>query len=437
MKVVSINTSAGTGGAAIAALRIAEALNQMPGVEVDVLVRDGNSNFQVVSTTRSHWKSYLNFFRFAYERLVFFLRERSPEVRFLFSIANTGEDISKHPLVQQADVIHLHWINGGFLSLNGIKKLLALNKPIVWTLHDMWLFTGGCHHSGECTNFQQQCGNCMFLKKPYAHDISYRVWKRKQAIFSHANNLTVVTCSQWLQRRAAESSLLKNKPVHAIPNPIDTEIYRPIDKQKCREQLGLNPSKRYILFAAANVNNYFKGFPYFVESVKMLAQQYPELYHSVEILIAGKVKDAHVFKSLSLPYRMLGVVAPDSMLMVYNAVDLYITSSLQENLPNTIMESLACGVPVVAFRVGGIPEMVEHRQNGWLAEFKSAPSLAEGIRWCLFEADYAKLSTNAREKVIGEYTYKIIAEKYLNVVKTVLNPQKGTVQEVHLIKKAQ
>ncbi|MGC8803137.1 MAG: glycosyltransferase [Bacteroidales bacterium] len=424
MKVISINTSAGTGGAAIAARRIAEALNQIPGVEVAMLVRDGDSNFPVVTTTRSRWKRYLNFFRFAYERLIFFLHERSPQVRFLFSLANTGEEISRHPLVQQADIIHLHWINGGFVSLKGIKKLIDLGKPVVWTLHDMWLFTGGCHHSGDCTNFTQQCGNCMFLKKPYRHDLSSRVWRRKQAILPPAGNLTLVTCSQWLRERATISSLLIGKTVHAIPNPIDTETYRPIDKEKYRKQLGLNPLKKYILFVAANVNNYFKGFSYFVESVEILTKQNPEICHSVEILIAGKVKDPNVFRPLSVPYRLLGIVSTDSMLTVYNAADLYVTSSLQENLPNTVMESLACGLPVVAFKVGGIPEMIEHRQNGWLAEFKSASSLAEGIRWCLFETDYAKLSINAREKVLREYTYKIVAEKYLNVFEIAMNPKK-------------
>lgn len=420
MKVVSINTSAQTGGAAIAAYRIAEALNQNSDIEVTLLVQQGNSSSITVTTTHTLWKRYLNFFRFAYERLLFFLRESSPQVRFLFSMANTGEDISRHPLVLQADIIHLHWVNGGFLSLKDIENLIRLNKPVVWTLHDMWPFTGGCHHSGNCNNYQQQCGNCMFLKKPYPHDLSYRIWRRKQAFLSHADNLVIITCSRWMYECASKSSLFRDKPIYTIPNPIETRVFTVLNKQECKEKLGLNPSKKYILFAAHNVNNYFKGFTYFVEAVRILTRDYPRVNDSLEIIIAGKVKDASVFTSLALPYHLLGTVLPDDMPAVYNAADLYATSSLQENLPNTIMEAMACGVPVVAFAVGGIPDMVEHKYNGWLAHFQSAPSLAEGIRWCLFDADYTRLSAQAREKVVREYDLPVVAEKYRQVFERIV-----------------
>jgi len=178
---------------------------------------------------------------------------------------------------------------------------------------------------------------------------------------------------------------------------------------------GLNPSKKYILFAAPNVNNYFKGFTYFVEAVRIFARDYPQNNDLPEIIIAGKVKDASVFTSLELPYHLLGVVLPDDMPLVYNAADLYVTSSLQENLPNTIMEAMACSVPVVAFAVGGIPDLVDHKHNGWLAHFQSAQSLAEGIRWCLFEANYNQLSVRSREKIVREFDLPVIAEKYRQV----------------------
>ncbi|MCX7986883.1 MAG: glycosyltransferase, partial [Bacteroidales bacterium] len=345
MKVVSINTSSDSGGAAIAALRIAEAINKYTPCQVTMLVRDGKTSANVISTTHSVFKSYLNFARFAFERFLFYLCERSPEVRFLFSIANTGEDLSNHPLVRNADLIHLHWVNGGFLSLPGIEKILRLGKPVVWTLHDMWLFTGGCHHSGDCRNYQYQCGNCLFLRSPSINDLSHRVWEKKDKIFSKNYPLTVVTCSRWLMGRAKESSLLKEKPVFSIPNPIDIETFKPLDKNKSREKLGLATNKKYLLFAAANVNNYFKGFTYFAEATKYLASTYPQLLDTIEILVAGRVKDSKIFEQLSLPYRLLGNVQANTMIDIYNASDLYVTSSLQENLPNTIMESMACGVP--------------------------------------------------------------------------------------------
>ena len=165
----------------------------------------------------SKFKKWLNFYRFAYERFLFFIREKSKAVRFLFSIANVGEDIHKRKDVKQADIVHFHWINEGFISIAGIRKIFKKQKsPVVWTLHDMWSFTGGCHHSGDCDRFKQSCGECPFLKHPSAHDLSYRILQKKKKAFAQAN-LTVVTCSQWLGGKARESALFANINVVSIP----------------------------------------------------------------------------------------------------------------------------------------------------------------------------------------------------------------------------
>jgi glycosyltransferase involved in cell wall biosynthesis len=419
-RVVIVNTSSNTGGAAIAAKRLLIALNKQPKIEAKMLVRDGNATQNIIITTNSRWKKFLNFVRFAWERFIFVLLEKSKEVRFLFSLANTGEDIAEQPVIKNADIIHLHWINGGFLSLKSIKKLLQLNKPIVWTLHDMWLFTGGCHHSGECNNFMQQCGNCNFIKFPVSRDISHRIWKRKEKIFKQSANIIVVTCSSWLRGKAMESSLLANKCIVSIPNPIDTEVFKPIDKILCREKLDISETKKYILFAAANVNNYFKGFSYFTDSLQLLLHDHPDIKDKIEILVVGRIKNKEIFTSIPLSYRVLGTANEEKMILIYNACDIYVTSSLQENLPNTIMEAFACGTPVVGFNIGGIPEMIDHRKNGWLATFKSADSLAEGIYWTLFEADSSQLSANARDKAMKEYNEDRIAREYLNLYQQLL-----------------
>jgi glycosyltransferase involved in cell wall biosynthesis len=239
-------------------------------------------------------------------------------------------------------------------------------------------------------------------------------------VLSNAHNLNIVTCSNWLKQQASLSSLLRNKPIYTIPNPIDTQTFKPSNKLQHRKLLGLDQNKKYILFAAANINNYFKGFSFFVEAIELLTKQYPQISNLLEIVIVGKVKDERPFTRLKIPYSSLGTFSPEKMINVYNAVDLFITSSIQDNLPNTIMESMACGVPVVAFDVGGIPDLIDHQQNGWLATFKSAQSLAEGIYWCLFEADYAHLSQQARQKVVTTFAENIIAEKYLKLYKQLL-----------------
>ncbi len=425
MRVLLVNTSANTGGAAIACKRLLVALNKTTGVEATLLVRDPDNQKWVVSTTHSPIKRILNFFRFASERLIFLFFERSKAVRFLFSIANTGEDISKHPLVQQADIIHLHWVNGGFLSLKSVAKLFKTKKPIVWTLHDMWLFTGGCHHSGDCNKYTQYCGYCPFLKFPFKYDLSFIIHRNKKNIFQHVNQFHVITCSNWLRLKAAESSLLKGFKIDTIANPINTDVFKPIDFVTCRQQLHLPLQKKYILFAAVNVTNRFKGYHEFLKSLELLNNKYPHLKNVLEILVAGRVKDANAFTNLPFPYRLLGSLTEEKMIVLYNAIDIYVTSSLQENLPNTIMEAMACGKPVVAFQVGGIPEMVNHLQNGYLAEYKNFDDLAKGIYWALFEADYSILSKNAREKVINHYSEQNIALQYYALYRNMIFENKN------------
>ena len=345
---------------------------------------------------------------------MFFIREKSKSVRFLFSIANTGEDISKHDLIKNSDIVHLHWINQGFLSLKSLKKIFKLNKPVVWTLHDMWAFTGGCHHSGSCEKYKTSCRNCPFLRFPWRNDLSHRLWKHKIKINKKAD-LTIVTCSEWLKKSAIESSILAGKKIISIPNPINTNIFVPTDKLSARKKFDLQENKKYLMFGAVNVNNYFKGFTYFKEALKLLVEQEPDMKNKIELVILGR-STPEVLKELPFKCTIIKKIDDeDTMCQLYNAVDVYVTPSLQENLPNTIMESFACGTPVVAFNIGGIPEMVDHKQNGYLAEYLSSNDLANGIRWTLFEANTEMLSKNARNKVLENYSEEIVANKYIGL----------------------
>lgn len=425
------------GGAAIACLRLLAILEQTEGIEVTMLVQEkkrDNPNVQAIAETWLQKK--LAFVRFVQERLYFKFQEKNKEIRFAFSPANSGIDISEHPLVQEADIIHLHWINFGFLSLKSLEKLFALNKPIVWTLHDMWAFTGGCHHSGDCENFQISCGNCVqYLKNPSPTDLSNKIWQRKNAIFApivdsirlrsgngqqqSSNNITIVGCSQWLSNRAKKSSLLKNFSVKAIPNPLDTNLFSPQNKAEARTKLGLPIDKKLILFVAAKVSVIWKGFSYFQESLEILQSQHSH-NEDIELVVLGE-SDAETIQKLPFKAHALGRISDvNQIVLVYSAADVFVTSSIQENLPNTIMEAMACGTPAVGFEVGGIPEMIEHQQNGmppngFLAKYKSAESLAEGMKWVLFEANHEELSKNARQKVIDNYSEKVVVEQYLEV----------------------
>jgi len=423
LKILLLNTDDFTGGAAIACRRLLKALRTHTNLQAQMLVQESKSGQEGVIQLNNTWFSKKKaFLRFVAERLYFLFLEKSEEVRFLFNPAKFGIDISDNQYVTDSDVIHLNWINFGFLSIESIKKLAKTNKPIVWTLHDMWAFTGGCHHSRDCENYQKTCGNCVqFLKNPSPTDLSHQIWREKMAVFSKAN-LTIITCSEWLGNRAKKSSLFQNISIESIPNPIDIEVFRPIDKKIARKKFNLDENKKYILFAAMRVDAVGKGFAYFSEAISIISNQllnFGKANADIEIIIFGQAQ-ASDFETLPFKVNILGRLSDLATIAhAYSAASVFVIPSLEDNLPNTIMESMACGTPVVGFDVGGIPEMIDHEKCGYLAQYKSAEDLANGIYWTLFEADYQKLIIHSRQKVLDNYAEHVVAEKYKKVYETV------------------
>lgn len=405
MRVLIVNTSERTGGAAVAASRLMKALNNN-GVKAKMLVRDKESDsLTVVGLPKSpmlHWY-------FLWERLVIFCRLHfSRKHLFEIDIANTGSDITKLREFQEADVIHLHWINQGMLSLNGICKILRSGKPVVWTMHDIWPATGICHLTLGCHYFVNRCANCKYLPGGGgSNDLASRIWQKKQQMQAD-ENIYYVACSRWLESEAKASALLKGQKITSIPNPIDTHIYKKGNKEEARQRLGLPLDKKLILFASQRVTNENKGMSYLVEACKSLGGQY-------EVMILGGHAE-EVVEQLPMKAYPLGYVNDEQRIVdVYNAADVFVLPSLSENLPNTIMEAMACGVPCVAFKVGGIPEEIDHLKNGYVAAYRDAEDLAKGIEWVLKEADYESLSQQAVHKVMQCYSQQSVALKYLDV----------------------
>lgn len=406
MRVLIVNTSERTGGAAVAANRLMKALNNN-GAKAKMLVRDKETDaLTVVSlphSPRLRW-------HFLWERLVIFYRLHfSRQHLFEIDIANAGSDITKLPEFKEADVIHLHWINQGMLSLKGIRKILQSGKPVVWTMHDIWPATALCHVTLGCERFTTQCQHCRLLPDGgSSNDFSATIWQRKQRMLADGS-IYFVACSRWLASEAKRSALLKGQKITSIPNPIDTHIYKIGDKQEARKRLGLPLDKKLILFASQRVTNANKGMDYLIEACRQL-----QLADVAVVILGGHAEE--VVSQLPLEAYPLGYVNEESRIVdVYQAVDVFVLPSLSENLPNTIMEAMACGVPCVGFKVGGIPEEIDHRQNGYVAEYRHAEDLAQGIRWILSEADYAKLSQNAVQKVMQNYSQQSVALKYLDV----------------------
>jgi len=420
MKVTLINTSDAGGGAPAACMRLLKAL-ETKQVDVHMLVQEKKTGEERVSAIGDKFIAGLKIkFNFFYERLPFiWFKAKARAVRFAFSTANAGTDITKQPAITTADVLHLHWTNAGFLSLENLKQLFETGKPVVWTLHDMWAFTGGCHYAGDCDHFVNQCGNCWMLRDASANDISHSGWLRKAEMYKASKNIVFVTCSNWLAGVARTSLLLKDFRIEAIPNPIDTTIFSPKDKIAAREKWHIDPASKIILFGAANILDRRKGITYLVDALNDLKKKYAAT-DNVEIVIFGKNKSFDVNLLPFKAYELSLIDSQEDMAALYNCADVYVTPAIEDNLPNTVMEALSCGTPVVAFNTGGIPDMVDHLQNGYLAEFKSAPDFATGIHYILNSQKKNELAQNARQKVLNNFTNEIVASKYLAVYQSIL-----------------
>ncbi|MDL2230377.1 glycosyltransferase family 4 protein, partial [Alistipes sp. OttesenSCG-928-L06] len=412
MKIVMLNTSDCQGGAAVAASRLREALVRS-GVGVTMVVRDKTSDDPgVVSISNTWFRRQLNRFRFLWERLVIFTRNGfSREKLFQVSVADTGADLARMREVREADIIHLHWINQGFLSLNGLRKLLSLGKPVVWTLHDMWPVTGICHHAWACERYKTECGQCPFLGSTAQNDLSTRVFRRKQALYTA--NLTLVPVSRWLQGRCEASALTGRLPVVTLPNTIDTERFVPGDKAEARRRLGLPSDKKIIVMGAARIDDPVKGFSLLKQA---LAELSPETKAASVLVLFGRFKHP---EALSEPFPVevisLGRIGePERLPDIYRAADVAVSSSHYETFGQTLSEAMACGCPAVSFGNSGQQDIIDHLQNGYLAQYPDSADLARGIEWALHHPVPAELSRQARKKITGCFTIEKVAQQYLD-----------------------
>ena len=424
LRILHLNASS-SGGAFVAAQRLNDALNGLDGVSSEHWVFDGGEgDFHLWANTwiKKKWAFGLH----ALEKLDFLRFEADKSIRFAFSHGRTGINISNWQAVKDADIIHLHWINKGFVSLNGLEDLLGLGKKIVWTCHDMWPFTGGCYHPRGCDNFTRECGNCQYLKQPGQSDLSSQVFQTKKSVFSKAGGrLQFVTPSAWLKNQADKSGIVKDligigdagvmPEIKVIPNPIDTDYFKPLDLKLVNS---LENAPFVLMFAAANLGNPAKGFAEF----RSICNGLVELgFNDIMALVVGENRLPNGDLGLNCPVTELGFISDAKQMRdAYWQADVYVTTSHEENLPTTIMESLSCGVPVAAFAVGGIPEMISpsgDHQTGWLAEKLDVKSLIQGIAsYIEMEASKrVKLQEASRNAAVVNYGSVSIAQRYLSL----------------------
>lgn len=325
----------------------------------------------------------------------------------------------RHGMIEnfKPDIVHLHWICDGFLKIETVARL---NRPVVWTLHDSWPFTGGCHIPFDCTRYTDSCGCCPQLGSDHPGDISHRVWRRKNAAYRKFRPV-LVTPSRWLSECAQSSSLLKNVRTEVIPNGLDLTRFRPVDKVQARNLLNLPLGKNLILFGAVRgTEDPNKGFRFLVSALQRLEKA--GWQDKMELVIFGSsscnTADHPGFKT-----HFLGTLHDDiSLSLAYAAADAYVAPSIQENLSNTVLEAIACGTPCIAFRVGGMPDMIEHERNGFLARPFEVEDLAHGISWVLEDNERNRmLGSRAREKGEQEFRVDLQARRYLALYREILN----------------
>lgn len=301
------------------------------------------------------------------------------------------------------DIVNLHWVSDGFFPLDVLSQLKV---PIVWTLHDMWAMTGGCHYNGECDRYQQKCQSCPQLNSQKQQDLSYQEFQRKRNVYRKID--PVIVCpSQWLRQCAIESALLKDLRIEVIPYGIDTNIFRPIPKDIARSLLKLPLNEILILTGAINLKDSRKGFSLLKSTLNQLNEN-----HKFHLLVFGEASDSS--DNFDYPIHRLGNMNDDLMLVLaYSAADIFVAPSIQDNLPNTVLEAMSCGVPVVAFKIGGMPDLIESKTTGYLAEPFTIDSLAYGIQWALSNKEI--LSIASRKKVENNFTLAHQAKRYIQL----------------------
>jgi glycosyltransferase involved in cell wall biosynthesis len=318
----------------------------------------------------------------------------------------------------EPDIVHLHWVGHGFIGIDDLKKIRC---PVVWTLRDMWAFTGGCHYTNGCDQFRGMCGQCPQLRSQKQNDLSRTTWLRKDNAWRDLNDLWIVPISEWLADCARSSALLRAFPIHVIPNGISTQRFRPMDKATARAALGLPQDARIVAYGAVDATrDPRKGFPFLLSALRSIAKSGKG--EKIVVVVFGGMRASDT-PDFGLDTRYLGYIQEDAKLAtIYSSADVAVMPSLQEAFGKTVAEAMACGTPVVAFDEGGPRDIIDHRVDGYLARMPDSDDLAAGILWCLDAvAAGGEVGRRARNKVVDRFDISTIADRYLALYEHILS----------------
>lgn len=413
MNLLLLNTYDNQGGAAIATYRLHRGLRAI-GINSNLLVQVKDSDDSSVTGPLARSQKLIAFVRPYLDQAATHLYRGRNKV--LFTPARLPERLACRVAAFNPDIVHLFWVSNGFLRIESLKKF---KRPIVWTLHDMWPFTGGCHYDDECGRFRESCGNCPVLHSERERDLSRSVWERKRVSWEGVP-IVVVATSHWIADMARSSSLFRDRRIEVIPNGLDTDRYKPIDKATARTVYNLPQDKNLVLFSAFSaISDKRKGNQFLVPALEKMARA--GWGSRAELVIIGASRPENP-PDLGMQVHYMGHLHDEiSQVLLYSAADVLVAPSMQENLSNTVMESLACGTPVVAFNIGGMPDMIDHQINGYLAKPFESDDLAEGIMWVLENSGRrGLLAQRARQTVLERYALKTVADRYLALYQSLL-----------------
>lgn len=415
MNVLLISTTESAGGGAIAARRLLIALEEA-GINAKMMVRDRQTNHPSVIALK---QSKFDVWRFVWERFVIWCNNLfCIKNLFKVSIANTGYDITQTKEFAEADIVHLHWTNQGMLSLDCLQKIIRSGKKIVWTMHDMWQCTGICHHAYSCDKFKTECMECPFLFLPHKKDLSNKVFLKKQKLFERSG-ISIVTVSRWLERQVKESALSRYCPTQVIPNTLSLSDFQIKDKNKCREQLGIAQNKKVIIFGAVRIDDPIKGFGMVIQAIQYLIDSKIYTAEQLHLITFGKFKKEKPY--IPVAHTDMGWVGDNATLScLYSAADVSISASLYETFGQTLIEAQACGCIPVSFGNSGQTDIITHKLNGFMADYLSVQSLAEGIKWAFIKGDSIN-KNNLRDEVINKYSGEVISQKYIALYQGLIN----------------
>ena len=421
MKIVHLSTY-DSGGAGIAALRLHRALLKA-GADSCFIVPTKRSSVEGVSRLET---SRIGLAAAAVRRLrVRGIRIEASKYEAskpggveIFSDDRSSFDWRSDARISGADIVNLHWVAGFMDHRHFFREAVRRGQAVVWTLHDMNPFTGGCHYTGDCTKYKAGCGACFQLGSRDPDDLSSRIWKRKNYAYARAR-IKAVGSSRWIADRARESSLMGKMPVTDISSSVPDEFFAGYKKEECRQTLNLPQDKTILLFGAERISNERKGIRYFSEALRIISSKMD--VSGIEIAVFGK-EDKRSEVCGKIPVHYLGSIQDEKLLAAcYSAADIFVLPSLEDNQPNTALESLACGTMVVAFAAGGVPEMVEHGKTGLLSRLKDTEDLASNLREAVENRSLREaMSRNAAAVARQRYRMEIQAASYLDLYRGIL-----------------